>query len=662
MTTLFLLSLLLVVCAGIVAWLWRRVFSRAASVVAGLLLTGCLLGLLPAIAVLASGKSLCLTENAALPVGSLSLQIDPLSAFFLLPIFLLSGMSAVYGRTYFRQHEAGRRLGPHWFLFSLFVVGMAMVVVARDAIIFLIAWEIMTVASFFLVTFDHERPSVRNAGLLYLALSHVGVACLFALFITLGGSAGNTAFSTFSFTGKSAVGAILFLLALTGFGLKAGVMPLHIWLPRAHPAAPSHISALMSGVMIKLGIYGIMRVLSFAQAPPFWWGATLIVLGAFSGILGIIYALMQHDLKKMLAYSSIENIGIITMGLGVGLLGRATGHTFVAALGFAGALLHVLNHALFKGLLFLGAGTIQHGAGTIHMEHLGGLLKKMRFSGAAFFTGALAICALPPLNGFVGEFLIYSACFQGGAHLVSAWGSAFLFAALTALAVIGGLAVACFTNGFGMIYLGEPRTPAAAHAHEVGRGMLYPMATLAGLCLLLGLTEPFLITTLIHPVAVITPGAHAGVVGALSASGALCRNIPGMALALLLLIGALALLRKRLLTGREIAFAGTWDCGYGTPTPRMQYTASSFAALTTGLFAKLFQPRISLHTREGYFPKPADLRTVCTDLFVARLYWPCFQLLHRSVNLLKVFQHGYTHLYILYILLILLGFMLWKVV
>ena len=308
---------------------------------------------------------------------------------------------------------SGRKnLGAYWFFFNGLAASMAMVAVAANGVLFLICWEVMALCSFFLVTFESEEESVQRAGWTYLVATHIGTAFLLVLFLMLGRQAGGGSldFDTF-LAARGHMGAaadVLFLLALVGFGAKAGFVPFHIWLPEAHPAAPSPVSAVMSGVMLKTGIYGILRTLTFLGAPHLWWGWLLIATGLVSGIFGVLMALAQHDLKRLLAYHSVENIGIIALGLGLGVLGVAWRLPALAVLGFAGGLLHVVNHALFKGLLFMGAGSVQHATGTREIDLLGGLIKRMPWTGRTFLIGAVAICGLPPLNGFVSELLIYT--------------------------------------------------------------------------------------------------------------------------------------------------------------------------------------------------------------------------------------------------------------
>ena len=341
--------------------------------------------------------------------GPFVIGIDALSAFFLLPVLALSCLAAIYGFDYMRSHRRQGNLGGAWFFYCLFVAGMILVLLARTTVLFLVAWEVMSVAAFALVTFEHEKEEVRRAGWIYLIAAHIGVAALLAAFLLLGSQAESLDFAAFkhlnTLTPSSA--NLVFVLALIGFGTKAGLVPLHVWLPEAHPAAPSHVSALMSGVMIKMGIYGLLRFASFLGEPAAWWGVCLAVLGLLSGLVGISLAVSQRDLKRALAYSSIENIGLIVFSLGLGLWGMSKHQPSIAVLGLTAALLHVWNHSAMKGLLFLAAGSVVHGTGTKDFERLGGLMRRLPWTSTAILIGSVAISALPPLNGFVSEWLMY---------------------------------------------------------------------------------------------------------------------------------------------------------------------------------------------------------------------------------------------------------------
>ncbi len=625
---------------------------------------GMILGALPpaaaAVRVLGGHAPLTLRLPWQIPCGSFHVALDGLAALFLLPVLVVCSLAAVYGIGYMAAHR-GRRLGVSVFFFNLLAAGMAMVTLARDGVLFLIAWELMSLASFFLVTFDDEHESVREAGWIYLIATHIGTAFLLAFFILLGKFGGSMDFAAMTMlpSADPAAASVLFLLALVGFGTKAGLMPLHVWLPEAHPAAPSHVSAVMSGVMIKMGIYGIVRTIAVLPSVEAWWGWLLIAVGAVSGILGVLTALAQHDLKRLLAYHSVENIGIIILGLGVGVLGLSSGSNLVAFAGFAGALFHVINHALFKGLLFLGAGAVAHAAGTREIDMLGGLIRQMPFTAAAFVIGAVAICGLPPLNGFISEFLIYCGAFTG----TVAGARAVVIPALiviASLSLIGGLALACFTKAFGFIFLGHARSEKALHAHEVGPAMRIAMGGLAAGCIAAGLLSPFLIDAITPAVSDAAGRANLADPASLRSIGNLLWNIVGVSAGLALLSAGLFLLRHRRLSAYGGTSQETWGCGYIRPTPRMQYTASSFARPLTSLFAMLLQTHTKARLPEGLFPDEASLATHTPDVSREYLFKPVFLKTAAMLDKLRILQHGSVQLYVLYIAVTLLILLVWK--
>ena len=619
------------------------------------------LGLIPAIQVLAGGPVLQFRFPWPVPFGEFFIQLDALSAWFLVPTLLLSALCAIYGVGYLRSQAGKRPLGPLWFFYCLLVLGMTLVLLARNAVLFLSAWELMAVSSFFLVTFEHERESVRSAGWIYLVATHLGTGFLLVFFILMGRETGSMDFTVWAEKGihTPELAGILFLLAVVGFGTKAGFMPFHVWLPEAHPAAPSHVSALMSGVMIKTGIYGLVRALTFLGAPPLWWGWVLIGIGLTSGVLGVLFALAQHDLKRLLAYHSVENIGIIALGLGVGLLGMNAGSPMLIVLGFGGALLHVLNHALFKGLLFLGAGAVLHGTGSLEIERLGGLLKRMPWTAATFLIGAVAIYGLPPLNGFVSEFLIFLGAFKGG---ISGGGEIAvpLLALIASLGLIGGLAAACFTKAFGIVFLGEARSEHGSRAHEAGWAMRLPMLVLAAGCVLIGLFAPVVVKSLQAVLENATGLPPENVRESLAAAtNPLTFVVIGVAAFLLLLL-ALILLRRGLLSGRRVEESVTWDCGYARPTARIQYTASSFVQPFTTLFRWLLGSHRQLQRPEGIFPTKASFATETPDLTHEELYRPGFLKINWGISKLRWLQQGHVQLYVLYIAVTLIVLLAWK--
>ncbi|MDX9979382.1 MAG: proton-conducting transporter membrane subunit, partial [Lentisphaeria bacterium] len=455
-------GIVLVGVSGMPGLLSRRDYHWGQRLATCLTLAGALAGL--------AGAGLVL--GGAAPADWRGLGADALSAWFLVPIFLIGGLGALYGEGYWRQKSHpvnGRKLRLFW---GWLLLGMGVLVIARHGIVFLMGWEVMALSAFFLVSTEDEVATVRASGWVYLIATHLGTLCLFAMFALL--RAGNGSFALRPLdaagTGLGMLTAI-YLLALVGFGLKAGILPLHFWLPGAHANAPSHVSALMSGVLIKMGIYGLVRFLGLLPDPPVAWGGILLILGAISGVGGVLLAIGQHDLKRLLAYHSVENIGIIVMGLGLAMLGRSAGRPDWVVLGLAGCLLHVWNHSLFKSLLFLGAGSVVHATGTRENDHLGGLGRNMPRTAGFFLVGAAAICGLPPLNGFVSELLVYLGLFRtAGVGEGVSWPAAAM--AAPALAMIGALAVACFVKVSGAVFLGSERTAASGRAVEARASML----------------------------------------------------------------------------------------------------------------------------------------------------------------------------------------------
>lgn len=656
--SLFLWGLVIIFFSGLASLISGRRAGLSSFVGAAGAVAGSITAIIPAFKVLLSGVTESVRFNWNIPSGSFFIQIDALSAFFLIPIMGLSAVSAIYGAEYLYAYRDRKNLGAAWFFYNLLLTGMALVVVARNGLLFLLAWEIMSLASFFLVTFEYEKKTVCQAGLVYLIAMHIGTAFLVVFFILLGHQADSLDFDKISGI-SSSLGNILFLLAIVGFGTKAGFMPLHVWLPYAHPAAPSHVSAVMSGVMIKTGIYGLVRTFILLGAPPAWWCWLLVLIGSVSGVLGVLFALAQHDLKRLLAYHSVENIGIITIGLGVGLLGINMNSPAVAVLGFAGGLFHVINHAVFKGLLFLGAGSILHSCKTGRIDILGGVIKRMPWTAFTFLIGSIAICGLPPLNGFASEFLIYLGAFKnsigGGLESVI-----FALIVIGSLALIGGLALACFAKAFGVIFLGLPRSEEAQQAHEVGPGMKFAMTTLAALCVLLGMLSPLVIKSAENVVLAITSLPVSNARAELASAESVLRNLVFASLIFLVMICGFAVLRKLLLRGRSVRQAVTWDCGYARPGARMQYTATSFAQPLTDLFSSLLRTRKDISHSEGCFPCQSTFHTDTPDIGEKYLYQPVFRWISSAASKFRWLQHGRLQIYVLYIALTLLILLIWK--
>lgn len=644
-----LLGALLAVC-------FCRADRLALATGSGGAVLGCGLGFAGSLLALIKNQRAELSAAWTLPTGQFHVAYDSLSAFFLLAVFLVAGLSAIYGAGYLRSYLGKQRVAPALVFFNLLVVAMVGVVVARDAILFLIAWEGMTIASFFLVVFESQRDEVRRAGFTYLVASHLGAAFLFILFMLLRRSSGSYDFSDIAAAGSLSPGlaSTCFLLALVGFGTKAGFFPFHIWLPDAHPAAPSHVSAVMSGVMIKMGIYGLLRVLMLLGPPQIAWGACLLFIGGISGVVGLLNALGQRDLKATLAYSSIENIGIIGLGLGIGLIASSQGYLALACLGYGGSLLHVLHHGLMKGLLFHCAGSVLHGTGTRNIDALGGLSRRMPWTAFLFLLGSVAICGLPPLCGFVSEWLLYIGAFRGGASLPAKWG-ALTLASVPVLALIGGLAVACFTRTFGVLFLGEPRTAASQHGHEAGPAMRGAMLAGALACALLGLF-PRAAFALVDPV--LSETLHLGRLpeDILAATQGI---LFGVALFLGIALG-LALARAALLRRRQVTSAQTWGCGYANPTPAMQYTTGSFADPLLSPLTLTGSAHVEQEGPSGYFPTHARYEEHHHDLAGQRFLIPAISWAVAWLSRLRVLQQGRIHLYLAYILFTVVALLLWQ--
>ncbi|HUO05827.1 MAG TPA: proton-conducting transporter membrane subunit [Candidatus Binataceae bacterium] len=624
---------------------------------AGGIILGSLCGIVPAIRVALGAPPQALQIAWDVPYGSFYLQLDALSAFFLVPIFLVCAVAALYGIEYLEAFRGKRALAPAWFFLNLLTASMVVVVLAHNAVLFLVSWETMALSSFFLVTFEDEKESTRQAGWIYLVASHIGTAFLLVLFVLLSKSNGSLDFDRFS----ASVGpGLLFVLALIGFGTKAGFVPLHVWLPEAHPAAPSHVSAVMSAVMIKTGIYGLLRILTFLGPMQAWWGWTLCVVGLTSGIMGVLLALAQQDLKRLLAYSSVENIGIIALGLGSGVVGLSVGATSIAVLGFAGALLHVLNHALFKCLLFLDTGNVAHATHTREIDRLGGLLRHMPGTGVTFLIGAAAISGLPPLNGFISEYLTYLASFKGVISL-DVSGSAPMLATIAGLALIGGLSAALFTKAFGIVFLGHPRSEAAEDAHEAGLAMLVPGFLLAAGCVLIGLLGSGVVRSM-GPLISIVTGLPSIQVGRNLADAA--DSIASVVYFGTAVVGVAALLslgRTLALARRQVAIAPTWDCGYSRPSPRMQYTGSSFTQPLTDAFAILLQKHQVFSRLTVLFPKRAEFHTHTDDPYQAYIFRPVLRSISGGMAYFRPLQQGKVQVYVLYIGVTLLILLLWQI-
>ncbi len=640
----FFLALLLIVAGGAVPLLCIRRLSAVRALAVAAMAGGCLLGAFDAVAQLFAPAPISISLTF-LNQFSLTFKIDPLSAFFLAAVFAIGMPAAIYSVHYLDAAARPTRTAVHYFLFALLLTAMALVTAADNIIAFALCWELMSLTSLGLVLYDYEQGPNRKAAYFYAVFSQVGVMCIVAAFALIHAHTG--AFGLDGAAGlPEKIKVWVFVLAFVGFGSKAGIFPVHIWLPHAHPAAPSHISALMSGVMLKIGIYGILRLYAVMDWHTPLAGRLVLIAGLVSGILGVIYALGQHDLKRLLAYSSMENVGIMLMGMGVGMIGAATGKPIMAALGFAGALWHVWNHAIFKSLLFMGAGMVLHHTGTRTMDLLGGLGKRMPITAGTFFVGALAICGLPPFNGFASEFFIYLGGFSG----VGLAKTDFVLSvvSIVALALIGGLALATFSKAMGVIFLGEPRSAAAAKAHESGWCMLLPMLVLAAACVLIGVFPGVLLTMTLKATAAL--GLGYGRVP-LEPFAELTVGISRAALLLVAVVALLIGLRAWFYRGKIVTAAGTWGCGFTRPTARMQYTGASYASSILAFF-RAAAPLAEEHPAiRGRFPDRTYYISHVQDLAERHLGHLVVRPVQRFFDRLRWVQHGDIHMYIGFILI-----------
>jgi hydrogenase-4 component B len=588
--------------------------------------------------------------DGPLPGLVLSWQLDGLSLFFGLVVLSISAVTTVYAIGHARHDHGFPGSG---FLYLLFILAMLAVVVAGDGFTFLLAWETMSLASFGLVLTDHRRVAVRQAAWSYLVMTHTATAFIVAAFLILARTSGSLVFADWSAQAPSLdpfVASIIFVLGLVGFGTKAGMIPLHVWLPRAHPVAPSHVSALMSGVMIKLGIYGLVRLSFDWLAPgPSWWGALILALGATSAVLGVLYALMEHDLKRLLAYHSVENIGIILMGLGASIVARSLGAQVAVALALVAALFHVVNHATFKALLFMGAGVIDSAVGTRDLERYGGLLRRMPVTGLCFLVGSAAISALPPLNGFASEWLTLQSLLTLGRVADEPQTALLPLLAGGALALTGALAVACFVKAFGISFLALPRSPQAAAAREAGRLELAAMGALAFACVALGLGALPVVSYIgqLVPLAAAPP---AGPALGLTSVGAGRLFVPGVALALLAL-AVLTAIVPRLLGPVRSRIAETWACGI-TLQPIHEYTATAFAKPIRLMFRDIVRPvrDVGIVHRTGTrFVASVHYRSHIAPVFERYVYLAVKDRLVAGAHVVRRMQNGSLQLYLVYV-------------
>ena len=627
----------------------------------------CLSGLILGPALLLSKHSLDIIFPWSVFGVSLQFSLDPLVAFFITVISVLSLPVSVFSYDYVSAYIGKQNVGILGLFYNLFILSMLALVSSSNSLMFLFFWEIMSLTSYFLVVFEHQDYRVRRAGFIYIVMTHIGTAFIAIAFLLLYKETGSYYFAQYIYLAQNlspTIKTVIFILVTLGFGTKAGIVPLHIWLHKAHPAAPSNVSALMSGVMLKTAIYGFIRIVIYVLGVgPVWWGVLILIIGAVSSVLGVMYALMEHDIKRLLAYHSVENIGIILMGIGVALIFISYGYNDLALIGLTAGLFHVFNHAIFKGLLFMGAGAVHYATHTRNIEEMGGLLKRMPWTGFFFLIGSISISSIPPFNGFASEWLTYQA--------LLALGSAHLGATMNimgpvlgaALALTGALAAACFVKAFGIMFLALPRSLRAEKAKEVPRRMLVGMGFLALLCLIFGVM-PFIAINLLSPVTASLIGMKTipllGGYRWLNVPPVMGQGVavvttslsPPMILAVLVLsVMLVTLFINKFSKFRKVRIEETWNCGTDL-TSKMEYTATSFSNPIRVMFRAIFQP--SRETKIVFVLKPyfaSHIKSVGTikPFFEDNLYRPLLQYFLKLADKVTALQSGSIHLYLAYI-------------
>lgn len=557
----------------------------------------------------------------AYPVGAFRMRLDALGAFFLvwsLPMTLLGSIYAVgYMRPYFK---ASRHLGVHFALLNLTSIAFVLVYTGEHALIFLLGWEVAALAAWLLVIWDYTNQKVRFAGFNYLVSTHIGLIFLVAAVMILYTHAQTWYLGDFGTWLRAHPGPLrnaVFLLLVTSFGLKSAFFPFHSWLPRAHAAAPAHVSALMSGVIHKAGLYALVRFVLLIGKPDEWMGWFLVGFSVCSALIGGLYTMGQRDLKRLLGYSSTENVGIAGIGLGVGCLGLSWDLPALAALGFAGGLMHILNHAFFKCQLFYAAGSVYQAAHSVDMERLGGLARLMPWTAIGFLIGGVAISALPPFNGFASEFVIYSSLFHSAAFNV--WAKLALCVVAAALAFVGAVSALSITRAFGVVFMGAPRDPTLPVAHEVNRWMLLPLGVHALGTVVLGVVPAWCFALVAGPVALLIGQAPGSAPATLQSISATLSRVGALSAALVVSVLLVLWLRSRLKTPKPLSGV-TWGCGYQAINSRMQYTGASFSSDFSGRFRSVMLLLQRKRAPVGYFPDDSYVITDCVDAVERRLY------------------------------------------
>lgn len=580
--------------------------------------------------------------------GDIPVRVDALGAWFILLMNFTSLTGILYGRSYMKHYKnQSANLSIHFASYILIHCSMIGIYCVQNALAFLCVWEMMAICSFLLVIFEHHKIETIKAGINYLVQAHIGIVFLMIGFIWVSSHTSSYDFNAiahYSASVNPALSFILFMCFFVAFAIKAGFVPFHTWLPYAHPAAPSHVSGMMSGVIIKLGIFGILRMLLLIKGNYLVLGYVVLFISVISGVYGVMLAIVQHNVKKLLAYHSIENIGIIGIGIGLGCIGLGLNNSYLAFAGFAGALLHTLNHSLFKSLLFYCAGTIYQATHTMDIERLGGLIKKMPQTATLFLIAALAICGLPPFNGFISEFLIYSGLFIGinSNHLSS---TIMMIASIFGLAIIGGLAMLCFTKAFGIIFLGVERQPHHKPIYEVEFSKLFPKYFIVILIIMIGIVPQLFIHVISNPISLFTGESTINTQGVEFIS--MLQTVSIAAWGFIILSIIIFWIRK-ISASKIILTSPTWGCGYVAPSSKLQYTANSFVCS----YRELAKPLLRMNKKEtemkGIFPNRVHITTHPYDKMETILVDIPIKHLKGFMGRFRFLQNGNPQFYILY--------------
>jgi hydrogenase-4 component B len=657
----YIISSFFILVAGII-FLWVVPYRFRSWLVISIVMANAVLTSIPSVMALVGTAQTGIFYLSHIPGKGINMRIDSLSAWFILIINFISVNGILYGKGYLKSYRQLRsNINLHWVFYMIFHISMVWVCVFDHGIAFLIVWELMSISSLILVIFEYQKQATLKAGLNYMVQMHLSV-----VFLTLGvlwvfAETGSFNISSLALVTSESRALWILIMFFIGFAIKAGFLPFHTWLPHAHPAAPSHVSGVMSGVIVKLGIYGIFRIISYNQYDWFLIGEILLSLSVITGLYGIINAAMKYDFKRSLAFCTIENIGIIGMATGLGIMGLGTENAMLTVLGFGGALLHTLNHSLFKSLLFFTVGSVYQQTHTRNIEKLGGLIKSMPVTTIFFLTGALAIGGLPPLNGFVSEFLVYKALFTGFISVKGISDVLLMILSTIGLVLIGGISILSFTKLFGVIFLGNPRTKLHSKPVEVGLTMLFPQFLVVSVMLSIGLFPQMYFGYVVKIVADIFPVFPQGIDQQILSQADTISHVGLVSMAFIVFSGLLYTLRYWISRRERISIYETWGCGYVAPVTKAQYTGRSYAR-TFGNLLGLVVEEHKTHRKiilPQLYPDSAKFSTYYSDVIEKHLVTPLVRIIRLSLNYFQFIQNGKIQSYVIYglffILLIFIG-------